>query len=450
MVCDTPSLVKQNIDCETNRLYPRAVVLVARARASQMNARQATAAYYRRSFPADQVHRWATRNTANPENVEFGWESFDGKLFVRWKSCATPSDLRELVCLPNVGKLNVGAAYDVEPARRHQARGGMTVASRPLVFDIDLDDYNVGATKADLGACDRMWPLVAIGLTIVAAILRECFGFEQFVFVYSGRRGGHLWVHDERACALTDEARSAIASFLTPPQKNGRMLWHALANHPNFSPLSNELLLPFFKTTAIRSVDDGGLSFLELPFQRIDFVNELSPPPVDELNKNVSDLLKGKHQNQADLCERRRKALASEMECSDDPVAALKAIEKWVKYFAASSDLFVAERFAAALWSKLGPRIDVAVTARANHMLKAPYSVHPGSGRVSVPIPESRLFDFKPAQEAPHVCALAAGDAEAFQALEQSKIWFEAFVKNSGREERSAGKRARGSDDLSW
>ena len=63
--------------------------------------------------------------------------------------------------------------------------------------------------------CPKCWKFMTNAAIVLKNILTKEFGFKHILFVYSGRRGIHIWVCDRRARALTDQQRSNIVNYVT-------------------------------------------------------------------------------------------------------------------------------------------------------------------------------------------------------------------------------------------
>jgi DNA primase small subunit len=55
---------------------------------------------------------------------------------------------------------------------------------------------------------------MTISIKIIDRVLRQDFGFQHLLWIYSGRRGVHCWISDPRARKLTAEGRRAIVGYL--------------------------------------------------------------------------------------------------------------------------------------------------------------------------------------------------------------------------------------------
>ena len=78
---------------------------------------------------------------------------------------------------------------------------------------------------------NKSWKVVTIAVKIIDRALREDFGFKDILWVFSGRRGVHVWVADERAFNLETSGRNAIIGYFSPLSKM-RHPFSSMFDHP--------------------------------------------------------------------------------------------------------------------------------------------------------------------------------------------------------------------------
>ena len=125
--------------------------------------------------------------------------------------------LRKDVLKLNPARFEIGPVYNTNPRDRKTLTKAKTFrpVAKELVFDIDLTDYDEVRTCCDkANICHKCWNFVTMAIKVVDASLREDFGFEHIMWVYSGRRGAHAWISDKQAREMDDNKRKALAGYL--------------------------------------------------------------------------------------------------------------------------------------------------------------------------------------------------------------------------------------------
>lgn len=97
------------------------------------------------------------------------------------------------------------------------------------MIDIDINDYPY-RTCCDTAPriCGKCWGFLVLAIRVIDRAVREDFGFQHLLWVYSGRRGVHLWISDREAVKLTDTQRRVFIRYIDG-FRNGRGCWRVLS-----------------------------------------------------------------------------------------------------------------------------------------------------------------------------------------------------------------------------
>ncbi|KAF2152692.1 prim-pol domain-containing protein [Myriangium duriaei CBS 260.36] len=395
--------------------------------------------FYSRLFPFRSLFQWLNASpTPSPQftNREFAFV-LPNDAYIRYQSFPTADALRKQCLQMTPVRFEIGPQYSLNPRDRKTVRkqGAFRPVAKELVFDIDMTDYDEIRTccsKAQI--CPKCWEYMTAAIKVLDRALREDFGFKHLLWVYSGRRGVHCWVSDRRARQMDDATRRSVAGYMEVLRGGQKKVSLRRPLHPHIER-SLTLLNPHF--SSLLSSQD--------PF--------LTPAQSTRLLSLIPD-----------------STLTSALEKKWASTPSRPSAQKWndIDALASSGSLSITPRALADAKQDIRlehtyPRLDAEVSKKLNHLLKSPFVVHPGTGRVCVPIDPSKAEEFDPFS-VPTVQQLLGeiddwqqedgGEAKEVQDWQKTSLrpyveYFKRFVdglvkdemveKKRGREEEGAG-----------
>ncbi|XP_061760567.1 DNA primase small subunit [Nerophis ophidion] len=326
--------------------------------------------YYRRLFPFSQYYRWLNYGGVQKnyfQNREFSFTLKDD-IYVRYQSFTTQNELEKEMQKMNPYKIDIGAVYSHRPSQHNTVKSGTFQAlEKELVFDIDMTDYDdVRSCCSAADICHKCWTLMTIAIRILDRALRDDFGFQLLLWVYSGRRGVHCWVCDESARKLSVSARSAVAEYLSLIKGGEDTVKKVVLTDPIHPFIKESLAVVehYFSTYALQGQDILGRK------ESVDKVLGLLP---EDVRKELQQEFKNERNP------------ANRWNLIMDHAIRKQATAKKGQHF--EKEIMLQYCY---------PRLDVNVSKGVNHLLKSPFSVHPKTGRISVPMDLKDLDKFDP------------------------------------------------------
>lgn len=385
--------------------------------------------YYQQLYPFKHIFQWLNHSPKPGRDIinrEFAM-AFRSGAYKRYNSFNSVQEFKSQIQKANPDRFEIGAVYNKPPRERDSVlKTEMKPLEKELVFDIDMDDYDSYRTCCS-GAqvCSKCWRFITLAMKVINVSLEEDFGFNEFIWVFSGRRGAHCWISDKRARVMSDSHRKNMLDYMNVVKDRNveKRLNLTRPYHPHLSR-SLEILKPHFVDIILREQDPWANDELAV----LSLATSCQDKQLIEALKKLWTEKPGR---------------SSEEKWKDIDLAASQIISSFTKPRQNDYLQRLRENKEDLIMQALYPKLDVEVTKQTIHLLKAPFCIHPSTGNVCVPITES----FSP-EKAPKLISLQHQMDSNNNDVEKTSLqpyleYFAKYVSNLIKQELSSQKRDR-------
>lgn len=273
-------------------------------------------------------------------------------VYLRFQSFANSADMKAKIVKLVPHKIDIGGVYSARPMEKRNVNAAQFKAlEKELVFDIDLTDYDeIRSCCRGKGICEKCWKFVCVAVKVIDTALEVDFGLQNRLWVYSGRRGVHCWVSDQKARKMNANTRKALLSYLEVikggAEQRRKVILSGDVLHPHINR-SLKIAEGYFRSIIEEQnaiTEDAFIQLLPLEDFRNYVIQNASRQSQTELWDFLDDSMRE---------SKRRNALKGfQKNCREEII---------LQY--------------------TYPRIDINVSLQVNHLLKSPFCVHPATGK---------------------------------------------------------------------
>jgi DNA primase small subunit len=314
-------------------------------------------------YPVEALVQFVTRNGRLPlRHCEFAAMSSKGTLW-RHVQMDSSEQLRDWLRTTAPDRIEIGPWHMALSKVSSNESYARLPVERYLVFDMDMCDFAKDEEKGFIRKCGcgepkntvcsvGCWFYVRTAVQVLTYLARKVLGAQEVVAVYSGRKGVHVFCLDECFVKLDGTERKARLARIEMYANT------ATYQHPEHTPYLCEFIL---KPAFYNQFLDGQL----LIMQSKDVMRMLCICAGVDTPSHLPD-----------------SCIPRLVEISQ-VVGRDARISAWQRLCA----LFGPEFEMRFIFRAMFPRLDTRVTTGMDHLIKAPFVIHPSTKRCAVPIP---------------------------------------------------------------
>jgi DNA primase small subunit len=276
-----------------------------------------------------------------------------------------------------------------------------------------MNDYDDVRTCCEgKKTCQKCWKFMLVARDVISRTLQEDFGFTKLMYVFSGGRGMHIWVCDEEARKMPDSLRKAIVDYLEVVTGNDKaaslLAENTVPNQmPVFTSKNTNRTKEVIKAEMLaglhphinRSIAILKKWFFEVINEQNPFTHAKCSQVIFKVLEARSTKLKNRVIERWSNCQQTMEKMWAELLNEVDIYEMTTTDEDYpflpheIYSRRVQRITFIEEEI---ILSFLYPRMDYNVSTMQNHLLKLPFSIHPSTGKVSVPMFTNEVDNFDP------------------------------------------------------